>query len=523
MSQKLFDSCRQNAKLHSESPRGTAVAPGTVQPKSTFVSDVLKLVSGSASAQILAIVTAPFIARLFAPEAFGTAALFVSITGVISAFVGLRYELSIVLPEKDEDAANAMAVSVCCVLAVSSLTGLGVLFGGDWMLRLLKAPQLHSYLWLVPVNVLLNGFGYALLYWNTRKKNFGRQTVSQLAGAVFFAVAQLSAGLAGRNSGGTIILATILSVAVSTSLLGLQTALDSGRLIVHSITPARMIATLKRYSSFPKYSTASAVLNNFGWQMPTFMLSAYFSASVVGHFSLGNRVLRIPVNLVGANIATVFFQHASESHQAGGLRESVDKIFKYLIAVFVFPSLMLCLIGRDLFVLAFGNRWAEAGIYSEILSLYVLLWFMAVPLGLALNVLEKQALELRLVVIVLLTRGAALFIGGSLGSARLALVLFSVVGVLAYGYYCAVVLRSCAIPISHIGHELLSSLKSFAPAGLIILLLKLLGISPVAVLLVSAAFMTWYYAHMIRNDVAGKMLLTGLLQKFAPARSTAAS
>ena len=103
----------------------TPPAPSGViatKSRSTFATDVLKLVSGSASAQVLTILAAPFVARLFAPAAFGIAAVFVSITGVISAVVGMRYELSIVLPEKDEDAANAMAVSLSFIVLTSALT-----------------------------------------------------------------------------------------------------------------------------------------------------------------------------------------------------------------------------------------------------------------------------------------------------------------------------------------------------------------------------------------------------------------
>lgn len=492
---------------------------GVNNPRSTFVSDVMKLVSGSTSAQILTLLTAPFIARLFAPAAFGAAALFLSITGVISAVVGMRYELAIVLPEKDEDAASAMAVSLGFIGLTSGLTAVLITFAGGWTLRLLHAPELYSYLWLIPVAVLLNGIFAALSYWNTRKKRFGRQTIAQLAAAVFFVIAQISAGLAGHSSGGTIIVATVLSILLSTLVLGSQTWGECWRLFVHSVTVKRMTVTLKRYSSFLKYSTASAVLNNLGWQVPTFMLSAYFSATVVGHYAIGNKVLRIPVNLLGANIATVFFQHASDAHHHGALRESVDKVFKYLLAIFVFPSLMLCLIGKDLFVVAFGDRWAEAGVYTQILSIYVLFWFMAVPLGIALNVLEKQALELRLVIVVLLARVVALFVGGILGNPRFTLALFSVTGVAVYGYFCLVVLRSCEIPLAKIGHALGSSLAKFIPAGLIVGALKWSGVSPIAVLAVSTVLVAGYYWHLMRTDATGREVLTALLQKLAPARS----
>jgi len=513
--------CAQ-APLGSQERAITSSTPIGVMPtksRSTFATDVLKLVSGSASAQVLTLLTAPFLARLFAPAAFGIAAVFVSIIGVISAFVGMRYELSIVLPEKDEDAANAMAVSLSFITLTSALTAVLTVLAGDWLLSLLHAAELHKYLWLVPIMVFLNGVFASLSYWNTRKKKFGRQTLAQLAAALFFVGAQTGAGLTGHTSGAVIILATILSILLNTLLLGAQTWHECWRLFVLNVRLGRMWAFVKRYSDFPKYSTASAVLNNLGWQIPTFMLSAFFSTTVVGQYAIGNKALRIPVNLVGANIATVFFQHASETHHQGEIRNSIENMFRYLIAIFVFPSLLLCLIGKELFVVVFGSRWAEAGVYTEILSVYVLFWFMAVPLGIALNVLEKQALELRLVVVILLARVGALFIGGTLGSARLTLALFSVAGVLGYGYFCLVVLRSCAVSVSHMARVMAANVAKFIPVGLIVGTLKYIGVPPVMTLVASAVLLAVYYAHFIHSDSAGREVLSNLLRRLSPLRT----
>ncbi len=505
--------------MTSSAPRGAT----PTKSRGTFATDVLKLVSGSASAQVLAILAAPFVARLFTPAAFGIAAVFVSITGVISAVVGMRYELSIVLPEKDEDAANAMAVSLSFIMLTSAVTAVLAALAGDWLLGVLHASELHAYLWLAPIMVFLNGVFAALSYWNTRKKKFGRQTLAQLAAALFFVGAQIGAGLTGHASGAAIILATILSILLNTLVLGAQTWCECWRLFVRNVRLDRMWATVKRYSDFPKYSTASAVLSNLGWQVPTFMLSAFFSTTVVGHYAIGNKVLRIPVNLVGANIATVFFQHASETHHQGEIRNSIENMFRYLIAIFVFPSLLLCLIGKDLFVVVFGNRWAEAGVYTEILSVYILFWFMAVPLGIALNVLEKQALELRLVMVILLARVGALLIGGTLGSARLTLALFSIAGVLGYGYFCFVVLRSCAVSVSHMARVMAANVARFIPAGLIIGTFQYLGLPPVVILVASAILLGLYYAHFIRSDSAGREVLLNLLHKLTPLRTNSAA
>jgi O-antigen/teichoic acid export membrane protein len=489
-----------------DSAAATAHKPGT-----GFAANVLKLVSGSASAQVLSILAAPLVARLLAPEAFGAAALFVSITGVISAVVGMRYELSIVLPKEDEEAANTAAVSLFFICLTTLATAGFVAVATAPMLRLFHAPELAPYMWLAPVNVFLNGIYAPLSYWATRKGRFGRLTISQVASTSFFVVAQIAAGLSGHSSGGAIIVLTVASVFVGTFALGAQTVIEPARLFARKVRYASMLAALKRYSNFPKYSTASAVLSNLGWQMPTFILSAFFSANVVGQYTLGNRVLRIPVNLLGANIATVFFQHASEANHKGTLTASVETMFQYLARIWIFPSLMLGLIGKELFAVAFGGRWAEAGIYTQILSAYVLFWFMSVPLGIALNVMEKQALELRLIVIVLLVRVVALLAGGEMGSARLALAFFSIAGVVVYGHYCWTVLRQCGVAASRIGGTMLSNVTAFLPAGALVAAAKYFHLAPIMVLALASLLVFVYYALLVRSDVFLQSIARGLL------------
>lgn len=482
-----------------------------------FAGDVLKLVSGSTSAQILTILASPLITRLFAPEAFGTAAVFISIVGVISAVVGLRYELSIVLPEQDAEAANTAAVSLCFILLTTLLTCVVVLVGGDALLRLLRAPQLRGYLWLAPVAVLMNGVNAALGYWNTRNRNFGLMTIAQLISVVFFVTAQIAAGVAGYRSGGTLIVATVGSALVSVVFLGTTALRAHGSLFFHEVRVARMLAALKRYSNFPKYSTASAMLNNLDWQMPTFILSGFFSPAVVGYYALGNRVLRIPVGLVGANIATVFFQHASEARHNGTLTVSVEKLFQFLAKIFVFPSLLVCFMGKELFEVVFGTRWAMAGIYTQILSLYVLFWFMAVPLGIVLNVLEKQAIELRLIICAILLRPAGLLLGGYLHNPLVSLVVFSIAGVAVYGYYCFVVLRDCSVQISKVVSVFLKQALLFAPAALIITVLKVTRMPAPLTLAFAVVSTIAYYLHVLRTDDWLRDNIAGVVLRLCPA------
>lgn len=89
---------------------------------SNFVKDVSILASGTIFAQILAILAAPIITRLYGPDIYGTMSLFVSITSIVSMISCLCYEYSIVLAENDKEAANMLMVSLSLVFLISLLT-----------------------------------------------------------------------------------------------------------------------------------------------------------------------------------------------------------------------------------------------------------------------------------------------------------------------------------------------------------------------------------------------------------------
>ncbi|MGI5933055.1 MAG: lipopolysaccharide biosynthesis protein, partial [Eubacterium sp.] len=136
---------------------------------SAFVTDVLKLVTGTTFAQIIVVLASPLLTRLYGPEAFGFYALFASITGILGVIACMRYELAIMLPKTDEEAANLLGLCLLCVAVVSGLTVPALYFGGDALLSLLRAPGLGPYLILVPPFVFISGVFLALNRWTTFK------------------------------------------------------------------------------------------------------------------------------------------------------------------------------------------------------------------------------------------------------------------------------------------------------------------------------------------------------------------
>jgi O-antigen/teichoic acid export membrane protein len=152
------------------------------------------------------------------------------------------------------------------------------------------------------------------------------------------------------------------------------------------------------------------------------------------------------MTLIGNAIGQVFFQRASEAQNANGnLADVVTPLYRRLVAFGLFPMLLLALLGRDVFMVILGPRWSEAGVYAQILSLWMFFAFVSSPLSTLFSVLERQEGALLLNGLILATRLIALGTGSVLGNARLALILFAMTGILVYGGLCVWILSACGV------------------------------------------------------------------------------
>lgn len=171
--------------------------------------------------------------------------------------------------------------------------------------------------------------------------------------------------------------------------------------------------------------------------------------------------------------------------------------------------LLLSMMGEELFVLVFGSAWGEAGFYTQLLSVWALIWFITSPLSTIYMVQEKQGFGLKVNIANFVTRLLALVVGGMLGSARLAIFLFAVSGIAVYGYLCLQLLSFSGVPLRRTFRIVLSNVALFVPAGVLIMILKCWGISPLIQMVVAGACALVYYLYTLKTDPQIKELLAG--------------
>lgn len=401
--------------------------------QSGFVRSVAVLAGGTAAGQGLAILAAPLLTRLYGPESFGYLGVYMAVLAVLVTVASLRYQVAIPLPERSEGAMNLVALSLAVLLAVTALVALLLALFGPVFARLLGAEGLAPYWWLLPLGLLGAGVYQVLNYWSIRTEAFGALARTKLTQALGTVAAQLGLGLVTGGAFGLLAGDALGRAAGSGTLLRLARARPDWQW--RQVSRRSLAEIARRYRRFPLLSSGSALLNSLGLQLALLLATILYTPVVTGHFALTQRIVGVPMTLIGTAVSQVYLAEAAKQRrrQREGLKRLYLKSSLRLFLVGLAPITLLALAGPPLFAFVFGSEWLEAGRYARILAPMFLAQFVVVPLSQTLNVLERQGLQLGWDTARLLLVLGAFVLGQRLSLPPVqTFILYSAAGTLAY-------------------------------------------------------------------------------------------
>ncbi|WP_167670800.1 lipopolysaccharide biosynthesis protein [Allopusillimonas ginsengisoli] len=353
--------------------------------RNEFGRNVVTLMTGTTLAQALPIALSPLLSRLYAPDDFGVLGLYMAVCAILSVLAAGRYEIAILQPKDDNEAANIAALSVVITLGTAIALWLVILCFWDGILAASNSPELGRWLYLLPASVLLTGLYQILNYWNNRQKRFKQLAVSravQSAGAVG---TQCALGFQ-HGAGNGLIAGFVIGQVCGLLSLG-RANLKSARDAWQAVSAKGIRSAGVRYKKFPLFSSWGALLDTAALQMPLLVIAQMFGATITGLFSFAFRVLTVPLNLISGSIAQVLFQRVAELHNDNPsvLGRYLLRIFLLLCCVSALPILLFTLFGREIFTVVFGEAWAPAGDYAGILVIAAAARFTVYPLSVVLS------------------------------------------------------------------------------------------------------------------------------------------
>jgi len=358
--------------------------------RGSFLRSVLTVASGTVIAQAIAVLVSPIITRMYTPEDMGVLASFTAIVAVLGVIAAGRYELAIVLPKTDKESnAVSFAGLIFSVVFGVVITFITIVFHKPLVSLLKLQGDAASWSYTLGFFVLLTGLEHVLNRLAIRNRHFKVIASTQVT-------QQLSANgikiVWGYFSPGTFGL--FIGTLFSTASRIVRLAIGEIKFLLSeenrpSWTDIRKSAV--RYKKFPLVSGWSGLLNSASIQLPVVLFTALFSPAVAGFYSLGHRVLSLPMSLIGGSVTNVFLERAAKvKDNDEELGRITLELYKKLIFISSIIMSFVTFYGDLLFPFVFGEQWAEAGRYARWISVWLVFFTAVSPITSIYTVKEKQ-------------------------------------------------------------------------------------------------------------------------------------
>lgn len=408
--------------------------PGLQGAPKRFGRDVLTVLTGTVVSQGLLIAVLPLLTRAYSTAEFGYFGAYSAAVALVSIFMNLRLDLTVVTAPSEEVAARLALLSLygAAVLAAAgaSITALGVF---AWSAYSGAPPRL----WVIaiPLAAAATAMFNTYVAWHGRKERF-RQIANLRFVQALLMIGLQAAFIWWLPLASGLIVGSMLAVLATTAGWTIWTKIADG----HLRTPVgwreswQQVVAMKAFSS--RAITIDA-LSQLLSQLPMAYLGMQFSAQAMGHFTLTQRILAMPAGVLGNAVAEVFRQRATQTYAREG---NCQRLFVGTLKILAVPAALICLclvwLLPDLFAWVFGGAWRESGRFAQILLPAFALRLLAHPLSFLVLLRNKLDFEIALHVLMLTALLLGLSFGAHFGlSPGAMLAYYSLIYVLMYFAY----------------------------------------------------------------------------------------
>jgi O-antigen/teichoic acid export membrane protein len=396
---------------------------------SVFIKQAAKLASGTAFAQIINIVSLPVLTRIYSPNDFGIFAIFLASVAILTSVSTLKYETAIL------DASNHELAKHCTMLTVVScivvLLPLFIISGSSYIFEFsFFGLDLIMMVCLALAIIITNVFT-SLYYWCNRTEQYNYMTKGRIYAAFSAALVSILFGLTSIKSVNGLVAGSLVGMLFNALYLFYKLKISFKSIREIPLNDLfKLSINLKR---FPLYLVPSTLLDRLAAQVHIFVFSSVFGSAVAGSMGVYNRVIGLPVSIIGNSIGDVFKRKASELLRQG---KSCRELFlKTAVTLFTigFPvSLTLFFFAPTIFVFVLGDEWLQAGDIASFLALNFLFAFVVSPLSGLLYLEKNQKYDLAIQILLISTLGAGMYYAVAKSSLEIALYSYAFSFILKY-------------------------------------------------------------------------------------------
>ena len=341
-------------------------------------SPTLLLASSAFMGQLILFAGMPLLSRVYGPEAFGTFAMVSAISAFASVVPSLRLELAIPIEEKEELAERIVLTSLRFSIYIGSVTAL-VLIAISALGGLRNyGDGFHVAMWCAPGVAATTAMLLVMNQWAIRRGDYRPIAVRNVTRNTSMILMQVAFGFV-ASSAASLMLGLLLANLISIASMVRAGGLTMAGIFFKKIRSVEVLCQWKRFSA---KLIGSGLLNNAGAQLPIVFFAFYFSQAETGQLGMAQRVLAVPVAVLGVAIGQSFIGEFARLTREGkdGKPVFVSSSIRLAIVSAIFATMAIAF-SPIVFSAVLGREWGIAGSYSSILAVGVAAQLVAAPLS----------------------------------------------------------------------------------------------------------------------------------------------
>ena len=327
--------------------------------RSAFLKNFLSIASANLLSQLMLLAATPLLTRLYSPQDFGVAAVFLSVVQIVGSFSSWRFDRTIPNARARQAAVLLAFFGLSASILVAVLALLTIYINPWQVMQFDSIQRLGSLAYWLPAAILATGIIQLAGAWFAREGALNSVSYAVIAYSITYLVAGLIAGAAGYGSSG-LVFSSVLALGCQALTLLYFT---SKTRLEFRLTKRNIRTTHFRYIGMATTASVITFINTLSFLAPVFLLTKYYTLAEVGLYVLVVRIVATPLGTITKSLALSFWSRTAELVRSKdyksmwSLYQAVSATLTAL-AVFIATS---CYLVSDHLGLLLGGQWDTAG------------------------------------------------------------------------------------------------------------------------------------------------------------------